>query len=261
MPFGAAHEESFAAAPEAARLRWRTRRRTERTKSSDVDAELEEVVAQPRHRVRAHARARRVEPEFRHEDADRGVANSRNWFAANRHRLVRSCRSISAARPPPSHPSSGAPEGAGGGAVRGRLNHFHPQAPDRLGEFQALDLRTGETLWRRRLRVPYNTSALTTGGGLVFIGDWGRRVHAYDVRNGEPLWQSRLPTMANGFPITYAVDGRQFVAFVAGPSIGGLELGDDSPRRPHSRRAQPAGRQRRLRVRAALSAVRALSEA
>jgi len=82
-------------------------------------------------------------------------------------------------------------------------------------------LRTGETLWRQRLRVPYNTSALTTGGGLVFIGDWGRHVFAYDVRNGEPLWQSRLSTMANGFPITYAADGKQFVAFVAGPSIGG----------------------------------------
>ena len=35
--------------------------------------------------------------------------------------------------------------GGGGGAVRGRLHHFHPQAPDQLGEFQALDLRTGET--------------------------------------------------------------------------------------------------------------------
>ncbi len=46
--------------------------------------------------------------------------------------------------------------------------------------FQALDLRTGEASWRPRLRVPYNTAALTTGGGLVFIGDWGRRVHAYD---------------------------------------------------------------------------------
>ena len=56
----------------------------------------------------------------------------------------------------------------------------HPQAPDQLGEFQALDLRTGEASWRPRLRVPYNTAALTTGGGLVFIGDWGRRVHAYD---------------------------------------------------------------------------------
>ena len=52
------------------------------------------------------------------------------------------------------------------GTVRGRINHFHPQAPDRLGEFRALDLRTGETLWRHGLRVPYNTSALTTGGGL-----------------------------------------------------------------------------------------------
>ena len=111
--------------------------------------------------------------------------------------------------------------GGGTGGVRGRTNHFHPQAPDQLGEFQALDLRTGETLWRQRRRAPYNTAALTTAGGLVFVGDWERHVFAYDVRNGEPLWQSRLSTMANGFPITYAVDGTQFVAFVAGPSIGG----------------------------------------
>ncbi len=109
--------------------------------------------------------------------------------------------------------------GGGGGSRPGRTNHFHPQAPNQLGEFRALDLRTGETLWRHRLRVPYNTAALTTGGDLVFVGDWGRHVFAYDVRNGERLWQSRLPTMANGFPITYAVDGKQFVAFVAGPSI------------------------------------------
>ena len=53
--------------------------------------------------------------------------------------------------------------GRGGGAVQGRLNHFHPQAPDQLGKFQALDRRTGETLWRQRLRAPqliiygYNT--------------------------------------------------------------------------------------------------------
>ena len=56
------------------------------------------------------------------------------------------------------------PGGGGTGGVRGRLNHFHPDAPGQLGEFQALDIRTGETLWKHRLRVPYNTAALTTGG-------------------------------------------------------------------------------------------------
>ena len=113
------------------------------------------------------------------------------------------------------------PGGGGTGGVRGRLNHFHPDAPGQLGEFQALDIRTGETLWKHRLRVPYNTAALTTGGGLVFVGDWERHVFAYDAATGEQLWQSRLTTMANGYPITYAVDGRQYVAFGAGGPLGG----------------------------------------
>ena len=111
--------------------------------------------------------------------------------------------------------------GGGTGGVRGRLNHFHPDAPGQLGEFQALDIRTGETLWKHRLRVPYNTAALTTAGGLVFAGDWERHVFAYDAATGEQLWQSRLTTMANGYPISYAVDGRQYVAFGAGGPLGG----------------------------------------
>ena len=111
--------------------------------------------------------------------------------------------------------------GGGTGGVRGRLNHFHPDAPGQLGEFQALDIRTGETLWKHRLEVPYNTAALTTAGGLVFIGDWERHVYAHDAATGEQLWQSRLTTMANGYPITYAVDGRQYIAFGAGGPLGG----------------------------------------
>ena len=111
--------------------------------------------------------------------------------------------------------------GGGTGGVRGRLNHFHPDAPGQLGEFQALDIRTGETLWKHRLEVPYNTAALTTAGDLVFIGDWERHVYAYDAATGEQLWRSRLTTMANGYPITYAIDGRQYVAFGAGGPLGG----------------------------------------
>ena len=113
------------------------------------------------------------------------------------------------------------PGGGGTGGVRGRRNHFHPDAPEQLGEFQALDVRTGETRWKRRLRVPYNTAALTTAGGLVFVGDWERHVFAYDAATGGELWRSRLTTMANGYPITYAVDGRQYVAFGAGGPLGG----------------------------------------
>ena len=104
----------------------------------------------------------------------------------------------------------------GTGSTRGRLNRFHPDSPDQLGEFQALDIRTGKTIWKQRRRAPYHTAALTTAGGIVFAGDWERYVLAYDVETGDELWQTRLTTMANGYPITYAVDGTQYVAFGAG---------------------------------------------
>ena len=109
----------------------------------------------------------------------------------------------------------------GTGGVDERTNHFHPLSPDQMGEFLAMDLRTGERRWSQRRRAPYNTSALATGGGLVFVGAWDRYVFAYDASSGDELWQSRLPTMANGAPITYSIGERQFVAFVAGPSISG----------------------------------------
>ena len=55
----------------------------------------------------------------------------------------------------------------------------------------------------------------------MFVGDWDRYVFAYDARSGDQLWQSRLSTMSNGYPITYAVDGTQYVAFGAGSPLGG----------------------------------------
>ena len=111
------------------------------------------------------------------------------------------------------------PGGGGTGPVEVLKYHFHPQSPGQMGEVLALDIRTGKTLWRQRRRAPYNTSALTTAGGLVFMGSWDRYAFAYDARSGAQLWQTRLPTMANGSPITYAVDGKQYVAFVAGGGI------------------------------------------
>ena len=80
--------------------------------------------------------------------------------------------------------------------------------------------RTGRILWRHRQRTPFNSAALTTAGGLVFIGDWNRFANAYDEATGELLWQTRLPTSVQGFPISYAVDGRQYVAIPVG--VGAL---------------------------------------
>ncbi len=113
-------------------------------------------------------------------------------------------------------------EGNGGtGPVRVAKYSFHPKSPDTLGELQAMDIATGRTIWRQRRRAPYNTAALTTAGGLVFVGDWDRTALAYDLATGTPLWETRLPTMTNGYPITYSAGGRQFVAIGAGNSITG----------------------------------------
>lgn len=108
--------------------------------------------------------------------------------------------------------------GGGVGPVR-RKNTKHPQSDGHLGEFLAMDIRSGKILWRHRTPSPSNTAALTTAGGLVFGGDWDRHMYAYEAATGKVLWQTRLPTSAQGFPITYLAKGKQYVAMPAG--IGG----------------------------------------
>ena len=59
-------------------------------------------------------------------------------------------------------------------------------------------------------------SLVATGGGLVFGGDVSGRFRAFDHETGEVLWEINLGSAVTGFPITYAVDGRQFVAVSTG---------------------------------------------
>ena len=92
--------------------------------------------------------------------------------------------------------------GGGTGPVR-RRDYKHPESAGNLGEFLAMDVRSGEILWRHRTPSPSNTAALATAGGVVFGGDWDRHMYAYDAATGKILWQTRLPTSAQGFPITY----------------------------------------------------------
>ncbi len=128
--------------------------------------------------------------------------------------------------------------GGGVGPVQ-RKDLKHPQSGGNLGEFLAMDIRSGKVLWRHRTPAPSNTAALSTAGGLVFGGDWDRHMYAYDAATGKILWQTRLPTSAQGFPITYLAKGKQYVAMPAGVGGGswstllGPELAPEI-RRPNS---------------------------
>src|SRR5262249_33862811 len=60
------------------------------------------------------------------------------------------------------------------------------------------------------------TAALATGGGLVFAGTYDRYLYAFDAKTGAILWQLRAATSVQGFPVSYAVRGRQYIAVPVG---------------------------------------------
>jgi alcohol dehydrogenase (cytochrome c) len=91
-----------------------------------------------------------------------------------------------------------------------------PGSEGNFGRLSAFDVRTMEQRWTHRQRASFSTGALTTAGGLAFVGDVDRYFKAFDVRTGKVLWQVRLGTSALGFPITYSLDGKQYVAVPTG---------------------------------------------
>lgn len=107
-------------------------------------------------------------------------------------------------------------EGAGSG-TGGDVRFFEmPGTEGNFGRLSAFDVRTLQQLWTHEQHASFSTGALTTAGGLVFIGDVDRHFKAFDVRTGKVLWQVRLGTSALGFPITYTIDGKQYVAVPTG---------------------------------------------
>jgi alcohol dehydrogenase (cytochrome c) len=86
----------------------------------------------------------------------------------------------------------------------------------RYGRIQAIDLTTRQTLWTERQRAPQTTGVLATAGGLVFAGALDRDFTAYDDATGKALWHAKLSDVPSSAPITYAVDGKQFVAMTVG---------------------------------------------
>lgn len=118
-----------------------------------------------------------------------------------------------------------------------------PCNPRPWGSLAAVDLRSGDVLWRRPLGTtrgqapwpfwfeagsPNTGGPLTTAGGVTFIGaTTDGYFHAFDSRSGKRLWRHRLPYTANATPLSYRAreGGRQFVVIAAG-GHGWSEPGD-----------------------------------
>jgi alcohol dehydrogenase (cytochrome c) len=99
------------------------------------------------------------------------------------------------------------------------ISRPRPDSDGKYGRLQAINLETLEVEWMHRQRAPLSNGVLTTAGGLVFVSDVNRYLAAYDGDNGDKLWQIRLNDVSNVAPITFMVDGKQYIAVTTGRSI------------------------------------------
>jgi len=107
--------------------------------------------------------------------------------------------------------------GGQGGLAIYSLAARHQLTPgtENLGTVRAISAETGKTEWLYEQRAG-TMSLAATGGGLIFGGDSNGRFRAHDHDTGEILWEVNLGSSVSGYPITFAVDGKQYVAVNTG---------------------------------------------
>jgi alcohol dehydrogenase (cytochrome c) len=115
------------------------------------------------------------------------------------------------------------PTPGSGGTAGDRLFYEMPGTDGNVGKLAAFDVKTMKEVWSWQQRPSFLTAVLSTNGGVAFVGDINRYFRAVDVNTGKTLWQSRLGTSVQGFPVTFSIDGKQYVAVSTG-------LGGGSPR-------------------------------
>lgn len=150
------------------------------------------------------------------------TAGGKDWHSMTYHEpttsliipLSQSCLEISAREVP-------LVQGAGGTAANRRWFEM-PGSGGNMGKLASFNVDTMEENWSYEQRAAFLTGTMSTAGNLVFVGDLDRRFRAFDARNGDMLWETRLGTSVQGHPVTFAIDGKQYVAVTSAMGARGV---------------------------------------
>ncbi|MDA8892133.1 PQQ-binding-like beta-propeller repeat protein [Hyphomicrobiales bacterium] len=109
-------------------------------------------------------------------------------------------------------------EGFGGFGADSR-SYEKPGVNGKVGQIISVDLNNMEINWSHEQEAMFLTSSLTTAGGITFIGDLDRYFKAFNSKTGEVVWKTRLSSALHGFPITYSIGNKQYVAITTGMGV------------------------------------------
>jgi len=98
----------------------------------------------------------------------------------------------------------------------GTFENRHPPGEKAYGHLDALDPVTGKVQWTYRYKYPLLASVLATAGDLIFTGDAEGHFFALDAKTGQKLWSFQTGSGNRGSSVSYAVNGRQYVATPSG---------------------------------------------
>ncbi len=117
----------------------------------------------------------------------------------------------------------------GGGVLRQNVGQRRPtltrlEENEGYGAVRAMDPKTGQMKWEFKMSDVTDAGVLTTASDVLFSGGREGYFYALDARNGELLWKATVGGQVQSGPMTYMVNGRQYVAVAAGNSLFSFAL-------------------------------------